>query len=145
VKRPPARQIAVAVFLLLLLLLVGVLATVGLHQLFIGSTLKESAAWSSAIGAASLITLVLVTIALVVVTTVYVLFTRQLVRLQGDVSAPAKAHQREEAANDVATLLAQYLPVSRPGRQPATEPPGSYPDETCIRRQRRACRRQFSS
>jgi hypothetical protein len=124
---------------------VGVLATVGLHQLFIGSTLKKSAAWSSAIGAASSIASVSVTIALVVVTTVYVLFTRQLVRLQDDVSAPAKAHQREEAANVVATLLAQYRPVSIPGRQPATGPPGSRPDETCIRRRRRACRCQFSS
>jgi hypothetical protein len=59
------------------------LPRVGLHQLFGDSSIKQSAAWSSAIGAASSIASVLVTIALAVVTTVYVVFTRQVVRLQG--------------------------------------------------------------
>ena len=74
--------------------------TILLHELFASGTSHQSAAWSSAIEAAS-------TVILVAVTVVYVIFTWQLVRLQADVKTPALTGQQVVAAGEAAKALAE--------------------------------------
>jgi hypothetical protein len=51
----------------------------------------------------------------------------------------ANATDRSVAPHQGFRRWASTRPVSRPGRQPATGPPGSYPDRTHTGRRRRAC------
>jgi hypothetical protein len=46
--------------------------------------------------------------------------------------------QRLQQPDAVELVLGQHMLVSRPGRQPAIGPPGSYPDRTSTGRLRRA-------
>jgi hypothetical protein len=105
---------------------------VGLYCLFSGGSQHQATSWSSAITATSSIALVVVTAVLVFVTINYVHLTGQLVRVQSDFTSPARAIQREVAANNASVLAARALTTVNRAISTFPQTTGGFPDAIAI-------------
>jgi hypothetical protein len=93
-------------------------STFGLHFWFFHNNQRNSSSWSLAISFVAALAAAIPTSLLAYITWRYEKLTRELVRIQGDYVSQARARYREEAVQDMNSLLADIVIVLETARLP---------------------------
>jgi len=132
--RPPRLKAAgIIAAICVLILLVGFVVALVLHHAFSGGSQRSASAWASAIQATTAIVVAVATVVLVAVTARYVLLTGQLVKIQSDYQARARAQKWEDTAHAVASRLAGSMPHIEVALELFPLIPAVSPDPTLVK------------